>query len=671
MPPRSARAAAARAPVDRRRAGRGAGRASARSPRTSSSRTSSRSSTSPPRSPRSRPRRCVNLELLASPLVVVVARARAHPRRARASRGGRPAVLFGDALVVADTPSATGLRDLPAGLSARIAASVREVRFVGPILGELPRRKRIAGRVRPEVIVSLGGGEAPALAEIVAGALAVDADLVVVAAQPSDELARAADELRRSGRSVTIVDFLPDFARPDRRGRRADHPRRSRHAVARARARRADARGPERRSSRRSTRSGCTASASSHRRTGARSARRWAASSPRCCATGRAIRRARGSRSRSRCTTARATRRSWSSSWRGPVRRGVAGTRGARLRPRRPGTRPRSRGGDRARGNTRRRGRSTRRRDRCPGGRRARGPGPRSSTPRRATGPRGRRRRRRAGRTRSPAAPSSEREAGARQRRACAAASRAHARNRRIAELDVRSVRTAAPSRHGRAPSRPAARRPARRPRTDTRRARRATSASSGSDLETACHASAASTTPGQPCATPSGASRAVRASSAPTMRAASWSPSARTPGSGMVAQHDRGAREPAGQPWNSSIDPRARRALSTKRRSSRRHAAASSRRVRRERMDGVETGQTAAERRLRPAAQLEPAATADARGRPPRRGLHERAIAAQGPRPQQRVRDTTTTIAEARESGRPGPAAARGARRGRHRRTP
>jgi UDP:flavonoid glycosyltransferase YjiC (YdhE family) len=120
--------------------------------------------------------------------------------------------LFGDTLIVADTPSATGLRDLPAGLSARIAASVRELRFVGPILGELPRRTRVAGRPRPEVIVSLGGGRGAGAAEVVAGCTGVDADFVVVAPQPSDELTRAASEQRRSGRSVTIVDFLPDFA---------------------------------------------------------------------------------------------------------------------------------------------------------------------------------------------------------------------------------------------------------------------------------------------------------------------------------------------------------------------------------------------------------------------------------------------------------------------------
>jgi UDP:flavonoid glycosyltransferase YjiC (YdhE family) len=121
--------------------------------------------------------------------------------------------LFGDTLVVADTPSATGLRDLPASQSARIAASVRDIRFVGPILGELPRRTPIAGRGRPEVVVSLGGGRGAGVAEIVAGCAAVDADLVIVAPEPSNELARAADARRRSGRIVTIVDFLPDFAR--------------------------------------------------------------------------------------------------------------------------------------------------------------------------------------------------------------------------------------------------------------------------------------------------------------------------------------------------------------------------------------------------------------------------------------------------------------------------
>lgn len=121
--------------------------------------------------------------------------------------------LFGDTLLVADAPSPTGLRDLPPELTARIAASVREVRFVGAILGELPRRGPIAGRPRPEVVISLGGGEGLRLAEIVLGCAGVDADLVVVAARPSDRLARAAGELRRSGRRVTIVEFLPDFAR--------------------------------------------------------------------------------------------------------------------------------------------------------------------------------------------------------------------------------------------------------------------------------------------------------------------------------------------------------------------------------------------------------------------------------------------------------------------------
>jgi UDP:flavonoid glycosyltransferase YjiC (YdhE family) len=120
--------------------------------------------------------------------------------------------LFGDALVVADTPGALGLRDLPPDQAARIAASVRELRFVGPILGELPRRRPRARRPRPEVIVSLGGSRRPVLADIVAGCAAVDADLVVVAPHPSDELARAADAVQSSGRRVTIVEYLPDFA---------------------------------------------------------------------------------------------------------------------------------------------------------------------------------------------------------------------------------------------------------------------------------------------------------------------------------------------------------------------------------------------------------------------------------------------------------------------------
>jgi len=120
--------------------------------------------------------------------------------------------VFGDALLVADPPGA-GLRDLFPDWSGRIAASVREVRFVGPILGALPPRAPVAGRPRPEVIVSLGGSRSRLLAEIVAACGAVDADLVVIAAQPTDELSRAALALRRAGRSVTVVDFLPDFAR--------------------------------------------------------------------------------------------------------------------------------------------------------------------------------------------------------------------------------------------------------------------------------------------------------------------------------------------------------------------------------------------------------------------------------------------------------------------------
>jgi UDP:flavonoid glycosyltransferase YjiC (YdhE family) len=166
----------------------------------------------------------LNLELLTSPLAWwLPGLERILGERERELEVPRWAArrLFGDTLIVADTASLTGLRDLPPELAARIAASVRELRFVGPILGELPRRGPIAGRLRPEVpevevpevIVSLGGSRSARVAEIVAGCAAAGADLVVVDAHPSDELARAADELRRSGRSVTIVDFLPDFAR--------------------------------------------------------------------------------------------------------------------------------------------------------------------------------------------------------------------------------------------------------------------------------------------------------------------------------------------------------------------------------------------------------------------------------------------------------------------------
>jgi UDP:flavonoid glycosyltransferase YjiC (YdhE family) len=123
--------------------------------------------------------------------------------------------VFGDTLVVADTAGATGLRDLAPDLTARISASVRDLRFVGPILGELPRRdpEVSAARPRPEVIVSLGGGPSARLAEIVDGCAVVDADLVLIDPQPSAELVRAAGELRRAGRTVEISPFLTDFAR--------------------------------------------------------------------------------------------------------------------------------------------------------------------------------------------------------------------------------------------------------------------------------------------------------------------------------------------------------------------------------------------------------------------------------------------------------------------------
>jgi UDP:flavonoid glycosyltransferase YjiC (YdhE family) len=120
--------------------------------------------------------------------------------------------VFGDSLVVADTPFLTGLRDLQPEMAARIAASVRELRFVGPILGELPRRRRIPGRLRPEVIISMGG-TGVRTSDVVAGCTPVDADYIVVTPHPSDELSQAAAELRAAGRGVTIVDFLPDFAR--------------------------------------------------------------------------------------------------------------------------------------------------------------------------------------------------------------------------------------------------------------------------------------------------------------------------------------------------------------------------------------------------------------------------------------------------------------------------
>jgi len=125
--------------------------------------------------------------------------------------------LFGDALLVADAPNELGLRDLPPELTARVTASVRELRFVGPLLGDLPRRPRRRRRRRarpevPEVIVSLGGGLQGRAADIVAGCAAIDADLVVIAPEPVDELVRVAEERRRAGRGVAIVGFLSDFA---------------------------------------------------------------------------------------------------------------------------------------------------------------------------------------------------------------------------------------------------------------------------------------------------------------------------------------------------------------------------------------------------------------------------------------------------------------------------
>lgn len=125
---------------------------------------------------------------------------------------------FGDMLVVADAASVTGLRDLAPELAARIAASVRELRFVGPILGELPTRapaaERRSPRPRPEVVVSLGGnsGYSPT-ADIIIGCARVEADLVIVAPQATPEILAAADAARAAGRRVEVVAFIADFSR--------------------------------------------------------------------------------------------------------------------------------------------------------------------------------------------------------------------------------------------------------------------------------------------------------------------------------------------------------------------------------------------------------------------------------------------------------------------------
>jgi len=110
--------------------------------------------------------------------------------------------LFGDALIVGDIAGSLGLRDLPPEMTARIAASVREVRWVGPILGPLPPRAPRAG-VRPRVIVTLGGGLAHRVADVLAGCADVAADFLVVTPRPMPGLERP---------GLTVVDFLADFA---------------------------------------------------------------------------------------------------------------------------------------------------------------------------------------------------------------------------------------------------------------------------------------------------------------------------------------------------------------------------------------------------------------------------------------------------------------------------
>src|SRR6185295_18936908 len=62
--------------------------------------------------------------------------------------------------------------------------------------------------------VSLGGGGgAGRLTEIVEGCAEVDADFVVIAPHPSADLVRAIEARRSAGGHVTLVEFMPDFAR--------------------------------------------------------------------------------------------------------------------------------------------------------------------------------------------------------------------------------------------------------------------------------------------------------------------------------------------------------------------------------------------------------------------------------------------------------------------------
>ena len=154
----------------------------------------------------------VNLELLGEPLgwwlagLDRVFAALELPRWARAR-------VFGDALIVADVPDATGLRDLEPSLLGAVGASVREVRHVGPILRERARWAR-SRRRRPRVIVSFGriliehwsGLALPSLA-------AIPADYTVITGERPSSRLRAAIAAARGPARFRFVAYLPDFAR--------------------------------------------------------------------------------------------------------------------------------------------------------------------------------------------------------------------------------------------------------------------------------------------------------------------------------------------------------------------------------------------------------------------------------------------------------------------------
>lgn len=114
--------------------------------------------------------------------------------------------VFGDSLIVCDAPDVIGLRDLAPPLAARISSSVREVRFVGPVLGRDGPRWSLPRGTRTRVIVSFGesGGDA-VLGPVLDGCADIDADFIVV----GKPRAATADGRRAT---VTFVDFLPEFA---------------------------------------------------------------------------------------------------------------------------------------------------------------------------------------------------------------------------------------------------------------------------------------------------------------------------------------------------------------------------------------------------------------------------------------------------------------------------